>query len=59
MTVKRINYEEPYVGLSTDEKPTSPNDGSTFHCVDTGEQYIFFDGMWESDLRLIAALRAV
>jgi hypothetical protein len=46
-------------GLSTDDKPMDVSDGSTFHAIDTGEEYIFHDGMWEKDLRLIAALGAV
>ena len=26
-------------------------DGSTLHFVDTGDRYVFFDGMWEPDPR--------
>ena len=45
-------------GLSTDDKPISPEpaEGSEFHAVDTGAQYIFHNGMWEEDLRLVYAL---
>ena len=57
MTVKKIPFEEHYIGLSTDEKPADVNDGSRFHCVDTGEEYIYFDGTWEIDLRLTRALQ--
>lgn len=32
--------------------------GSTMHIVDTGEQYIFYDGTWEPDRRLIYAIKA-
>lgn len=32
--------------------------GSTLHFVDTGEQYVMYDGTWEPDLRLITALTA-
>ena len=52
-TIKRFN------GLSTDDKPEDPPEGSTYHSVDTGEQEIFHNDMWEQDLRLIAALQAV
>lgn len=47
-------------GHSSDEKPiTSVPEGSTFHDVDTGAVYIYHNGMWIEDLRLIYALRAV
>lgn len=59
MTVSLITTIQRFQGLSADVKPAAPPEGSTFHVVDTGEQYVFFDGMWEQDLRLIAALRAV
>jgi hypothetical protein len=42
--------------LSTDTMPDSPPEGSTCHVVDTGEEYVFFDGTWELDLRLSTAL---
>ena len=43
-----------WTGLSSDPKPeTGVPDGSMFHCVDTGEEYIFHDGMWEDDLRTV------
>lgn len=48
-----------FIGLSTDTKPTSVPDGSTYHSVDTGDQWIFFNGMWERDLRLTRALEIV
>ena len=48
-----------YIGLSSDSKPENVLEGSTYHAVDTGEQWVFHDGMWELDLRLTAALEAV
>ena len=57
MTSKLISRVQNYHGLSTDEKPDEPSEGSTFHAVDTGEQYVFFDGSWEPDLRMIYAVR--
>ncbi len=53
-TIKR------WIGHSSDEKPsTDVPEGSTFHMIDTGEIYIYHNGMWAEDLRLIYALRAV
>ena len=48
-----------YLVLASDAKP-DPNDepeGSTLHIVDTGEQYIVYDGAWEPDKRLTYALK--
>jgi len=56
MTVKLIATIKCFQGLSSDVKPTDPPEGSTYHIIDTGEQYIFYDGSWEIDLRLIYAL---
>jgi len=58
MSVKLVTTVQNFIGLSSDAKPTSPPEGSTLHIIDTGEQYIFFDGSWEPDLRLIYALTA-
>lgn len=57
MTVTLVATIQRFQGLSTDAKPTDPPEGSTFHSVDTGEQWVFYNGMWELDLRLIAALQ--
>lgn len=46
-------------GLSTDDKPLDVQDGATFHVIDTGEMYVFHDGMWEVDLRQARALGAL
>lgn len=48
-----------YIGLSSDDKPMNVAEGSTFHSVDTGECWIYHDLMWEFDLRLTTALKAV
>jgi len=32
-------------------------EGSTFHAVDTGAQYVYHDGGWAEDRRLIYALQ--
>ncbi len=38
---------------------TDAQEGSTFHAVDTGAKYIFHNGGWVEDLRLIYALTHV
>lgn len=59
MAVKLCSHKDvKYQGLSSDAKPSSPAEGSTFHCVDTGEEYVYYDGTWEPDLRRINALQA-
>lgn len=45
-TTRRFNL------VSSDAFPgTAIPEGSTIHVVDTGEEYIYHDGMWEQDLR--------
>lgn len=44
-------------GASTDVKPEIAAEGSTFHAVDTGEEFIFHNGMWVQDLRRINAIK--
>ena len=46
-----------YVGLSSDSRPESVAEGSTYHAVDTGEPWIYHDGMWEVDNRLVWAMQ--
>lgn len=48
-----------FQGLSTDDKPMDVQEGARFHAVDTGEEYVFHDGMWEPDLRLARALEMI
>ena len=44
--------------LSSDDLPdTGVQEGSTAHFIDTGEEKIYHNGMWEDDLRRIYALR--
>ena len=59
MATTLIATIQRFQGLSTDDKPASPPEGSTFHAIDTGEEYVYFGGTWEQDIRMIAALRAV
>lgn len=46
-------------GLSTDDKPLDVQDGATFLIIDTGEMYVFHDGMWEQDMRQYQAQLAL
>ena len=58
MATKKVATVQRWQGLSTDAKPsTDVPEGSTFHAVDTGAQYVYYDGTWEEDLRQIYALR--
>jgi hypothetical protein len=59
MAVGMIATIQRFQGLSTDVKPSVPPEGSTYHAVDTGEEFVFFDGTWEPDLRLTTALSRV
>lgn len=43
-------------GLSTDDKPATAPEGSTFHAVDTGEQWVLHDDGWVLDLRMARAV---
>lgn len=52
MAVKLLRVSQRWNGLSSDIKPTDAPEGSTFHIIDTGEVYLFHDGMWEIDLRV-------
>lgn len=45
------------VCLSSDDKPMTVDDGTQIHIIDTGEEYIFLNGMWEIDLRKINAIK--
>lgn len=58
MAVSFIAAIKRWQGLSTDDKPASVAtdipEGSTFHSVDTGEMWVYHQGMWELDRRLAA-----
>lgn len=54
MAVKFVSKIYKWNGISSDIKPTSGvQEGSTFHYIDTGEEFIFHNGMWEDDLRYV------
>jgi len=53
-TIQRWNGQSGDMVTITDAK-----EGSTFHAVDTGAKYIYHNGGWVEDLRLIYALTFV
>lgn len=58
MTVKLETTIKRFNGASTDDKPiVDVPEGSTYHCVDTGERYIFHNDMWTLDLTLIVTIQ--
>lgn len=60
MAVSIVATIKRYQGISTDDKPSADvPEGSTFHEIDTGAQYVYHQDMWEEDLRLIYALGMV
>ena len=60
MTVLMVTTIKRYQGLSSDIKPEADTpEGSTYHEIDTGYEYVFHDSMWEQDLRRIVALQTV
>lgn len=56
MAIKLIDNPKKWHCTSIDGLPATAPEGSTVHYVDTGEQYIYFDGTWEPDKRLIYAI---
>jgi len=44
-------------GAASDAKPDTAPEGSRYHAVDTGEEYIYHNGMWTQDLRRINAIK--
>jgi hypothetical protein len=55
--VEKIASIATFQGMSTDDKPTGVPGGSTFHCVDTGDELVFYADGWELDLRKAAAFK--
>lgn len=39
-----------FTGLSTDDKPQFAGQGAIYHSVDTGEKWVYNEGMWVLDL---------
>ena len=59
MAKQPISSDREWMCLSSDPLETEQAEtGARMHSVDTGEQYVFFDGTWVPDLRLIYAVKA-
>ena len=63
MSISKVASTQYYQGLSTEAKPmdviggdTIPP-GSVFHSVDTGDEGVYYEGMWTLDLRKAMALK--
>lgn len=54
--VKTDSEVRCYCGLSSDSKPVSTGEGTIFEEVNTGLTWVYHDGYWYEDLRLIYAL---
>jgi len=53
MAIQKFGNKE-WGCLSSDDRDdilSQEKEGATLHIVDTGEEYILFDGKWEPDLR--------
>lgn len=60
MTVCLQNNYYRYNGQEGEQVTiTDPPEGSVFHAVDTGAQYVYHNGGWAEDLRLIYAMQRV
>jgi len=57
MTVCLETVKQRWNGSSADAKPDTAQEGSEFHAVDTGEEFIYHNGMWVQDLRKINAIK--
>lgn len=57
MSIKTISkHAEHLIGLSSDTKPFVALEGMEFDEVNTGINWIYHEGYWYEDLRLIYAL---
>jgi hypothetical protein len=58
--ISTVNH---YVGLSTEDKPLSVSggqtipDGSTYHAIDTGDEWLFLGQQWVPDIRKARAIK--
>lgn len=57
MAVKFIARSiKKWIGLASDTKPSSDvPEGSEFHEIDTGMEFLYYNGAWWQDLRRLAA----
>ena len=54
-----LDRKSDYITLSSSgfPDPNNSQDGATLHFVDTGEEYVQYQNMWELDLRRVTALK--
>lgn len=58
MTIERIGVmNNKLIGHSSDSKPSDVSEGAELHVIDTGEEFIYHNGMWVQDLRRINAIK--
>jgi len=59
MAIEKIATIRTFQGLATDDKPTGTEvpAGSTFHAIDTGDEFVYYADGWVLDLRRAAALK--
>jgi hypothetical protein len=53
MAYQLVQSKQEYIGLSADTKPEAASPGSTYHAVDTGEEWVYYNGVWSVDLRKV------
>ena len=58
MAIALETVKQKFNGASSDVKPDDVPEGSEFHAVDTGEEFLYHNGMWVQDLRKINAIKA-
>jgi hypothetical protein len=56
MAVELVTTIQRWTGLESDTKPTATRAGSTFHEIDTGKKYIWFNDAWVQDVSMIYAV---
>lgn len=55
MTVSLVTTIQRWIGLSTDTKPTSAPEGSTFFETNTGQGWVWDESNWVEDISMINA----
>ena len=50
MAIKLVATIQQWIGVSSDTRPTSAPQGSTFHETDTGRKFIWKGSVWIEDL---------
>ena len=56
MAAEFVSTIQRWIGLEADTKPTATRAGSTFHELDTGKKYIWFNNDWVQDVSMVYAV---